>query len=211
MLMILIPLIFASAVLDIVADYRGRRRLVYILKPLTTFLILTLALQAPEPASPAYRLLVAVGLAFSLLGDVFLMLPANRFIPGLLSFLVAHVCYIAAFTVDGGFRVTLWLLLPCLVYAAALLWILLPHAGKMKWPITIYGLVIAAMAWQALERWAHLQTAGAFLACAGAVLFVLSDSALAINRFARPFRSAQAVVLSTYWAGQLLIALSVSY
>jgi uncharacterized membrane protein YhhN len=209
--MILIPLIFASAVLDIIADYRGRKRLVHIFKPLATSLILAAALLAPQPVSPVYQTLVVIGLAFSLLGDVFLLLPSNRFIAGLLSFLAAHLFYIAAFTSDGGWRITPWLLLPWLVYAAVFLRLLLPHAGRFKAPIIVYGLVIAAMAWQALERWAQVQTAGAFLAFAGAALFVLSDSALAVNRFARPFRSAQAVVLSTYWAGQLLIALSVWY
>ena len=210
MLILLILLILASAVLDIAADYRGQRRLVYVLKPLTTLLILVLAAQAPPSTPPIYQAWIVTGLAFSLAGDVFLMLPSNRFVAGLVSFLVAHLCYIAAFTAGGGFRFTPWLLLPCVVYAAVLLRILLPHSGRMKPPIAVYGIVIATMAWQALERWADLQTSGASLALAGAVLFVLSDSALAVNRFARPFRSAQAVVLSTYWAGQLLIALSVS-
>jgi alkenylglycerophosphocholine/alkenylglycerophosphoethanolamine hydrolase len=49
----------------------------------------------------------------------------------------------------------------------------------------------------------------ALLALLGATLFVLSDSALAINRFVRPFKAVHAVVLSTYYAAQWLIALSV--
>ena len=42
------------------------------------------------------------GLLFSLVGDVSLMLPNERFIQGLVSFLVAHLCYIVAFTFESG-------------------------------------------------------------------------------------------------------------
>ncbi len=53
------------------------------------------------------------------------------------------------------------------------------------------------------------EASGALLACAGAVLFVVSDSVLAVNRFRRPFAAAQAVVLGTHFSAQYLIALSV--
>jgi len=43
----------------------------------------------------------------------------------------------------------------------------------------------------------------------GAFLFLASDAVLAVNRFRRPFRLAQAVILSSYFAGQLMISLSV--
>jgi uncharacterized membrane protein YhhN len=64
------------------------------------------------------------------------------------------------------------------------------------------------MTWQALNRWASAGDAGSASALAGALLFVASDSALAWNRFRAEFKSAQAVVLGTYFAAQLLIALS---
>jgi uncharacterized membrane protein YhhN len=47
-------------------------------------------------------------------------------------------------------------------------------------------------------------TAGAI----GAVTFMISDSVLAVNRFARPFAGAHAVVMVTYYAAQMLIARS---
>lgn len=50
---------------------------------------------------------------------------------------------------------------------------------------------------------------GGALAAVGGVLFVASDSALALDRFRRPFRGAQPLVLATYWAAQTLIALSI--
>ena len=64
------------------------------------------------------------------------------------------------------------------------------------------------MTWQALNRWLATGEAGSALALAGALLFVASDSALALNRFKGEFKGAQAVVLGTYFAAQWLIALS---
>jgi uncharacterized membrane protein YhhN len=65
------------------------------------------------------------------------------------------------------------------------------------------------MGWQAAEQHLALHTAGTLAALVGAVLFVVSDSLLAFNRFVRPFRMAQPAVLSTYFFAQWLIARSV--
>lgn len=69
----------------------------YIGKPLTTLLILWLALSAQPAVDARYRRAVLAGLVLSLIGDVFLMLPGDRFVLGLVAFLLAHVCYIVAF------------------------------------------------------------------------------------------------------------------
>ncbi|HEU4558830.1 MAG TPA: lysoplasmalogenase [Longimicrobium sp.] len=196
-----------SAIATIVATVREAREGVYIFKPLTTLLIIALAWH--QPASiPPYRTLVIAGLVFSLFGDVFLMLPRDRFVAGLVSFLIAHLLYIPAFA-QGGFRLTIWLLVPFIVYAAILPRILLPHVpAALKVPVIVYAAALLVMAWQAAERGAAA-VPGGLLAAIGGVLFVASDSALALNRFARPFRGADAPVLATYFAAQTLIALSI--
>lgn len=204
----LLVAVAGCALITIAADYRSARRVVYAFKPLTTLLILLVALLA-APADPLYQALIAAGLILSLAGDVFLMLPGNTFIPGLVSFLLAHLCYIGAFVSDGGPRASLWLL-PCLIYLVVFMRLLWPHAGAFRLPVLAYGVVITAMLWQAVERATTTPAISAMWAAVGAALFVVSDSVLAWNRFARPFRAAQALVLGTYWAGQLLIALSVS-
>jgi len=196
--------IFLSAVGTIVCEERGWQRGVYLFKPLTTGLILAFASLSGDPA---YRWLVCAGLVFSLFGDVFLMLPRDRFVAGLVSFLVAHLLYVAAFR-QGGVGFTWMLALPCALYAALLLRVLLPRVGTLKLPVLVYALALMAMAWTAAER-AAAGLPGGGLATAGATLFVVSDSALAINRFVQPFRGAQALVLSTYFLAQTLIALSV--
>ena len=201
-------LIFCSATLHIRAEYGGPRWQVYLFKPLTTLLIMALALLIPASATPFYKTAIIVGLVFSLLGDIFLMLPDDHFIWGLLSFLLAHLCYIAAFVSEAGSQVSGWLL-PFVIYGIMLLRILWPHLNKMKVPVIVYALVILVMGWQAAERGIRLQTLKPYLAAAGAILFMISDSVLALNRFGRPFRLAQLIVLSTYFTAQWLIALSV--
>ena len=47
------------------------------------------------------------------------------------------------------------------------------------------------------------------LAAIGAVLFLISDGLLAINRFRKEYPYAHVLILSTYYGAQCLIALSV--
>jgi len=204
---ILTLLAILSASLHIRAEYYGPRYHVYVFKPLTMVFILLMAVQAGKVETSYYKVAIIVGLLFSLAGDVFLMLPSDRFIAGLVSFLIAHLCYIAAFTSGTGFGFS-WRLLPCAIYGLFIFSILAPHLGKMRLPVLVYMVVILAMAWQAWERWHQAGQSAALLAFLGAVLFVVSDSALAVNRFRGHYKSAQALILSTYFAAQWLIARS---
>ncbi|HEY0319908.1 MAG TPA: lysoplasmalogenase [Pyrinomonadaceae bacterium] len=208
MIVALTILAAVSAVLHIVAEYGGARRSIYVFKPLTVILIIAIALSAP---SSLYKYLIVAGLLFSLAGDIFLMLPRDRFIPGLVSFLIAHLFYIAAFTLDGALgRPSLLATIALLFYGGLMLRLLLPTLGKMKLPVVVYMLVILLMVWQASNRCVNVWTTASLLAFAGACLFAASDSILALNRFRRSFKSAQLLILSTYFAAQWLIALSVA-
>ena len=189
-------------------EYRGPRALVYVAKPLATLLILAIALAAPVGGDPRVARWIVAGLVFSLAGDVFLMLPSDRFAAGLASFLVAHLCYIAGFTSQAGFQPAP-LVLAALVVAVGLVYRkLAPGLGKLRVPVIVYIAVIVVMAWQALARCAVVPGLGPPLAAAGALLFATSDSVLALARFHRPFPASQAVVYGTYFAAQWLIALS---
>ena len=86
---ILTLLAILSAALHIRAEYHGPRYHVYLFKPLTMVFILLIALQARWPDFSRYKVAIIAGLVCSLAGDVFLMLPSDRFIPGLVSFLIS--------------------------------------------------------------------------------------------------------------------------
>jgi uncharacterized membrane protein YhhN len=216
----MLPLLLAvlsvavSAACAMVAAYRGDRRGLYLFKPLTTVIIIIATLWLFAPAMRRYQDVVVLGLALSLAGDVFLMLPGNKFILGLASFLAAHLAYIWAFTLGVGYEPGQ---LPWLapfaffgVMVVVFLWRGL-HGAVLKGAVVAYLLVIVVMAWRAAVR-SHSPVPpypSAVLALAGACLFLASDSILAIDRFRRPFRAAQPLVFATYWAAQLLIGLSV--
>ena len=201
-------LVLSSALLAIRAEYKGTRRQVYVFKPLTVVLVLLIALQTKHTTATHYKQLIIAGLICSLAGDVLLMLPRERFVAGLVCFLLAHLCYIAAFTSDGARTPSVWGAAVLVLYGALMLRVLWPHLGELKAPVSVYVAAILLMAWQALNRWTATGDAGSALALAGALLFVASDSTLAWNRFRDEFKSAQVVVLGTYFAAQWLIALS---
>lgn len=198
-----------TGLLHIRAEFAGARRQVYLLKPLTTALILAAALALPA-ADEVYRALVAAGLIFSLAGDIFLMLPRDAFLPGMVSFLVAHLLYIAAFTRPNGWALAplaLALLALFGIGYSALLW---PKLGALRWPVLAYIAAILVMAWQAIGLWQTAETPAAGRAALGALSFVASDASLAWNRFRRPLRLAPLMVLGTYYLAQALIAWSVT-
>lgn len=199
-----------SAVLHIRAESVGPKRNVYLFKPLTMVWIILIALLSKSQVSAFYKYMIVAGLLCSLLGDIFLMLPSDRFVPGLLSFLVAHLFYIAAFA-SGGVHLStaLWCAIPLLIYGSVMIRALFPHLGRMKLAVVVYMLVILVMAWLALSRFVGTGQAGSALAFFGALLFTVSDSILAVNRFKGSIDHAQLYILSTYFTAQWLIALSV--
>lgn len=201
--------VFLSAFFTIHAKYNGPPPRVYVFKPLTTVLIFLSACMADASLSSPYQRLILLGLLFSLAGDVFLMLPGDRFLFGLSSFLIAHVFYIFAFISGTGFGCTPCIIGIVLAVGILMAFLLLPCTGRMKLPVLFYMIIILVMAWQAWERFHANGRMNSLMAAAGAALFVFSDSLLAWNRFRRPFRSAEAVKLAAYFTAQWLIALSI--
>ena len=202
----------ASAGLAVYGYYAGpRRTLVYVFKPLTTLLILAIALRHAGRTTSPYAGAVGLGLVLSLAGDVLLMLPTDRFREGLASFLAAHVCYIAAFTSGTGLITDP---IPAIAFGAlgillllGVLWAGVPR--RLRVTVVLYVAVILTMAFQAMARARRLHDASSILAAAGAALFVASDALLAWDRFRAPIPFSRAAVLSTYFLAQWLIALSV--
>ncbi|HYD75956.1 lysoplasmalogenase family protein [Ramlibacter sp.] len=150
--------------------------------------------------------LLVAGLAFSLAGDVLLMLPGN-FIAGLVAFLLAHVCYIVLFRQGVGWLPRPWALAATLGVGGAMYALLFPGLGPVLKPaVAAYVVVIGLMAAQAIGRAAVIRDLPAVAVAIGSVFFMLSDSLLALNRFHQPLPMAQFWVLSTYYAAQALIA-----
>ncbi len=201
-----------SASVTILAYYilPPRRWLIYLFKPFTTILILVAALLPGTLLADPYVRAIGLGLLFSLCGDIWLMLPANRFLYGLLSFLLAHLCYMFAFLTGGAASSFPWMVLPFSIIGVIILVYLWPSLPpSLRSAVSIYIAVIVMMVALAASRAIARFSTATISAAIGALLFLVSDALLAIDRFRRPFRLARGAVLGTYFIGQLMIALSV--
>jgi len=198
---------------DVADDWR---LLHWLCKPLATALIFLLAWHAQPALSMRYRRWILAGISCSLLGDVLLMLPQDLFVPGLVAFLFGHLCFTAAFLDDSRFGARPWWLLASLAYSAVNLYLLWGSIGAaLRVPVIVYVVVLTSMGGQALGR-ARLfelrgdaQAGSARRAAAGAMLFMLSDTLLAWNRFHAAIPLASLWVLSTYYLALWWIARSV--
>lgn len=207
-----IYLLLAAVVCACAAIYadRGEARppVFYLLKPLTTLLIIGVAL-AQDSSAPLYQHWVLVALGLSLLGDISLMFHGKRwFLAGLGSFLIAHLAFIVALLSDVDSPAIPWWVALSPVAGALVLFRLWPGAGSLRPAVVAYGLVLCGMVLAAGARYQAFPGTGALLAVAGAALFQASDSLLGFRQFVRPFRAAQPLILSTYWLAIGLIAVS---
>ena len=193
----------------IIADRTGRWKLHYVLKPGTMAAVILIAVLRTPAFPPRYQIFIVAGLAASVGGDVFMMLRKKKFTEGLTCFLVAHGLYIAAFLSTIRPRIDPWTILPLFLYAVVMMQILFPHLGKLKAPVGLYIVIITTMAGLGLDRFILMGGTPALYAGIAAVLFVVSDSVLAVDLFVRKIKGAQWVILITYFAAQWLFAMSV--
>lgn len=212
--MLLPALTVVCAVVAIAAALLGPAytTLLFIFKPLTTVLVIVYAWPRGADASRQQRL-VRIGLALSLFGDVFLLWPKEGFLPGLVAFLLAHLAYIAAFCVPARLAARPLVFVAYGAVAALILSRLWPGVpGALRAPVLGYVVCLATMAAQAAVWWrTAIGSADERLARAAAIgglLFMASDSLLAINKFALPLPLASFWILATYWAAQWGIASS---
>lgn len=182
-----------AAVTDWVAVARESRPLEWVAKPATLALLLLWAALGPHAS---WALLAA--LTFSLLGDVYLMLPADLFLAGLLAFLVGHVGFVAAFDATPLSRLA-WFVVVMLVSAPLSLRLLRAAPDlPLRIAIGVYMTVIALMVGSAIGS-------GSLVAAAGALSFMASDAMIALNRFVAPFAAARVAIIVTYHLGQFLL------
>ena len=202
-------LLIAVAVLATATSTLGLQTLHFIFKPLAMLLaILLVAVRTRQsPAASRFDMLLMAALAASLAGDVFLMVPGNYFIPGLASFLVAHLFYIALFHRGVPWFASRRALLGTLAVGAAMyLWVWSGLTDPvLKLAVAAYVSVIALMVAQAIGRAAVLRNTAATAVALGACTFMLSDALIAINRFVQPLPLVSLWVLTSYYLAQILM------
>ncbi len=180
-----------------------------IFKPLAMLCIIAIAWLQPDSGPQFYKIAVLIGLGFSLVGDIFLIFDKQLFLPGLVVFLLAHFCYVAAFYQLPVMPGAVYSAVPFVLFFAVFMRILWYSLGPLRIPVFVYALTICMMGRFAMNRWLNLQTIESALAFAGALVFILSDSFLAYDRFKKAIPKKDIYILSTYFLAQWLIAMSI--
>lgn len=216
-----IPFILGLA--DWYAVHKRNRQWEYLFKPATLLVVIVWAILLAQARPTGWGWLAqffVAGLAFSLAGDVFLLLPDQKrfFVPGLLAFLLAHVCYIFGLNATLPPAGALVLLLP-----VGALWVLLIRAivaglraqGRtaLVGPVAVYSVVISLMlfsAWATLFR-PDWSLAAQVLVSVGATLFFVSDALNAWERFVTPMTHGRLYVMVTYHLAQFCLAATIAF
>lgn len=185
----------------------------FICKPLLMILLIAYYLTAARN----YRSLhVIAAILFSLAGDMLLMFEArisSFFMFGLFSFLIAHICYIFAYQnhqaetegneLQGIQKIRL--AFPIVLAGTGLTVVLYPVLGALQFPVMIYALILVVMVLNALFRYGRTNDKSFWFVFGGSLLFMLSDSLLAVNKFLTSIPMAGVLIMSTYIAAQLFI------
>ncbi|MCX7744919.1 MAG: lysoplasmalogenase [Flavobacteriales bacterium] len=193
--------------------------LVYIMKPLLMPVLMGWMFANRELLKQKFQIIMLISLVFSTAGDVFLMfLREELFVFGLASFLLAHVLYIIAFYISNGYGMKvlpiggkLIFALPYVFFVSAFLFILKDHilakpeTQAMFVPVMVYAIVIGTMGVFASWRVSGTNRISFYMVMGGALLFITSDSMIAINKFVQPLPYASLLIMSTYITAQYLI------
>jgi uncharacterized membrane protein YhhN len=151
---------------------------------------------------------------FSWIGDMVLMIPGEKsFMIGLGSFLIAQILYVFVYrqhrwddltnSLQGLQRIRF--AFPVILAGAGLVTILYPHLGELRIPVIIYALVITVMTINALLRFGRTNSTSFAMVFGGAILFMISDSILAINKFLDPIYMGEFWIMLCYISAQHLI------
>lgn len=200
------------ALLDWIAVALRWKTLEYFAKP--GVMLALLAWMWQSGAMNGHATWFAVGLAFSMAGDIFLMLPDEKFMAGLVAFLLAHLAYLVGFNSTLP-PLNLASLIPAVlvgavagqIYRGIAAGLATSGNDKLRIPVQVYSGVISLMLLSALltlvrDEW---NAGPAILVSSGALLFFLSDTFLAWNKFVAPLSYGKLRVIVTYHLGQALI------
>jgi uncharacterized membrane protein YhhN len=216
----LLLLSLGSAIINWIAVLTEIKWLEYIFKPLTLILLILWFFEKLPADKPLIGWIILAGLIFSLLGDVFLMLPGNLFLAGLIAFLVAQIAYAVGFNTGGiQLRFSSVLVAVGIIAIATFLFLQLRNGLKasgnegLVLPVAVYVIAISFMLWSASTSFTRSEwlSLPAVLVTVGACFFYFSDAVLGWNRFVSEIPNGNFVVITTYHIAQIMISYGVLY
>jgi uncharacterized membrane protein YhhN len=174
-----------------------------LMKLIPMALIILFALMTRPLFSRTYKRIIIGGLFVCMIADGVIY----WFLPGLITFFIGHIFYIFAFRHGAKKSMPIWVAAPLLLYGAGMaIWVAGSQfsTGQTVLGIAIlsYIVVILTMGWMAIRTRMKL-------AIIGALLFIFSDSVLAIDRFVLDVPYRDAFVMVSYYAAQVFLAASI--
>jgi uncharacterized membrane protein YhhN len=211
---LLLHLLFAVIVIiELTGRLVGNIQLEYFVKPLIMIWVAVYFMLFKKKSTFTFPVLIAF--FFSWVGDNFLMFSEKNelfFFAGVGGFFCAQVTYIYLFSKyreregQGYLQRHLWISLFFMAYVAGMLLLLFPGLeGMMKPIITIYALSLMGMSMVALNRSGRVGVTSFKLVFMGSLLFLLSDSMIAFNKFHSAIPLAGFLIMVTYIAAQYMI------
>lgn len=208
----------AATLADLAFLVEGNSDLRFFSKPLILLGLILYFYQITKPiASTLLTKSILGALVFSWIGDILLMW-SHLFIYGLGAFLIAHVCYIIGFKLaqssptrleQVNFVKSFFYNLPIYLAAAFVFYLINPNLGNMKIPVIAYIIVIVSMVATARDRFKKCNPASFWQVFIGAILFFISDGAIAVSRFFVDFPESGILIMGTYAIAQLLIVMGI--
>ncbi len=213
-------LLYCFAVLSVanlMAVIKSLEWLIFLTKPLLVSSLAIWFYLNSDSASKSYSKAFLAGLGFSVLGDVLLMFVKNQgelyFMLGLGSFLLAHLCYITAFTFFPSFKTGLISLnklaiLPFIAVFIFTTWLLWNDLGALRIQVLFYSFVIMTMAAFSFNMKNRVKTDVFAMLFCGAILFVASDFVIALTKFKYHDVAPSIgglIIMVTYLLGQFLL------
>ena len=185
----------------------------YFTKPLIVLSLLVFFLIQSNSLNRITKSLMLSALVLSLIGDIALLFDsvnAMYFIVGLASFLVAHVMYMLLFLKqrDHNKKPLLFVIL-MLLYASILFYLLKDGLGDLLIPVIIYMLVILGMSTTAFLRIKDNNIKSYYWVFIGSILFMISDSILALDKFHQPLTLSSIGIMLTYALAQYCIVIGI--
>ena len=201
---ILSIIFFASAIFDIIGVAANISWLQNIIKPLIILSLITLYYIAATERNKWYVL----ALFFSFLGDVFLLDKNGYFLLGIGSFLITQILFIKIIISQlrkvANHQIFISAL-PFTVYFIVLILIVKDNLNELLTPVIIYGITISVFGMVSLLYYLINKTKKSQLLLVGAILFIASDSMIALNKFHEPKFMYPVAIMITYILAQYLI------
>jgi len=193
----------------IIANFEGLQTLHYISKPLIVGSLIVYFFKHNKHLNTHTKKFTSLALIMSLIGDILLLFVYKSeyfFIAGLLAFLTAHIMYCLVFLKHRNPTTKPYrFIIILLAYALGLFSVLKSGLGDLLVPVIVYMCVILLMAVSAFLRRGKVNALSFNLVFIGALVFMLSDSLLAVNKFYEPLVLADFSIMFTYALAQLLI------